>query len=161
MVLIGEMLSNNKKDYNSVTRIKNDLFFEHLSFFFNQGKKISFTVSGNSMYPFIKNGDRVLLKPIELADIKKGRVVLACANGQFLLHRIVSVSGSSVTLAGDGNLIQHETVNFSGIWAVVVEVLNRKQNVQSTSHIFLTLAWYSIRPIRLLLFKLGSLLRIK
>ncbi|MBB6130777.1 S24 family peptidase [Mucilaginibacter lappiensis] len=157
------MSSNSNQGFNRVVRINNSDFFNHLKTYLDEGKKIVFTVSGNSMYPFIKNGDKVLLKSIELDDIKKGRIVLACTNGQFFLHRIVAIHASKIILAGDGNLVQHEVVEIKEIWAIAVEVIYRNwvRNVQSPSLIFFSRVWYRIRPIRLLIFKLRSLLRIK
>lgn len=152
------MISDKNKPVSSrVVRIENSRFFENLKIYLDQGKKIKFTVSGNSMRPFIRNGDQVILKPIELTDIKEGRIVLASKNGQFLLHRIVGFSASGIILAGDGNLIQHETVELKWIWAVVMEVVSRNgnRNVQSFFSIFLACAWYRIRLVRLLLFKTG------
>lgn len=151
------MLAKEKQVSSRVVRIENSHLFEHLKIYLDQGKKIKFTVSGNSMYPFIKNGDQVILKPIESTDIKQGRIVLACANGQFLLHRIVGFSASGVILAGDGNLMQHETVELKWIWAVVIEVVDRNgnRNVQSFFSVFLARVWYRIRLVRLLLFKVG------
>ncbi|MBB6500962.1 S24/S26 family peptidase [Pedobacter cryoconitis] len=156
------MLYNDPQDGTRVVRITNESFFKYLKTYLDQGKKIVFTVSGDSMYPFLKSGSRILLKSIELNDVKKGRVVLAEINGQFILHRIVAVSASEITLAGDGNLIQNETVEIKNIWAVVTEVLDRRwnRNIQSPFQLFLAFVWYIIRPVRLLFFKLWSLFKL-
>ena len=52
-----------------------------------EGKTVSFTASGNSMTPRIRNGQMVSVSPIMSAP-KVGDVVLAKVRGRYWLHKI-------------------------------------------------------------------------
>lgn len=69
-----------------------------------EGHTVTLKLKGNSMRPFLEDGrDKALLtKPVHP---KVGDPVLAeITKGHFVLHRIVALTGNSVTLRGDGNL---------------------------------------------------------
>jgi signal peptidase I len=66
-----------------------------------RGQRVSLTVNGSSMLPFINDGDVVELEPIRTA-LALGDVVLAeSAAGHYVLHRVVRLLGDSVWLRGD------------------------------------------------------------
>ena len=67
-----------------------------------QGGEMWIVVTGHSMQPMIRPGDRVLLGPEE--SIRPGLVVLADVGGRPIMHRVVRVSGDIVTLRGDASL---------------------------------------------------------
>lgn len=64
-----------------------------------QGGEMWIVVTGHSMQPMIRPGDRVLLGPEQ--SIRPGAVVLANADGKPVLHRVARVSGDVVVLRGD------------------------------------------------------------
>lgn len=54
------------------------------------GKSVRFNALGDSMFPFIHNGDLVLVEPIKAECLKTGDVILyEGENGHCLLHRII------------------------------------------------------------------------
>lgn len=66
------------------------------------GLEMRFTAHGRSMFPFIRNGDVVVVEPCADRTLSRGDVVLVnAAGGQTVVHRIVSLSADSVTLLGD------------------------------------------------------------
>lgn len=70
------------------------------------GKKVRFTVSGNSMWPWlIHQRDSVLLEECGNQKLKKGDIILFQAlEHHYVLHRITrKVKGGYIT-TGDGNL---------------------------------------------------------
>lgn len=70
----------------------------------NEGHTVTLPLRGYSMRPFLEDcRDKALLKaPTEL---RVGDAVLAEINQkQYILHRIIHISGNDVTLRGDGNL---------------------------------------------------------
>lgn len=59
-------------------------------------------IYGNSMLPFIRGGvDSVRLRKPE--GVKVGDIVLAVFGGRPLVHRVIAINGTKVTLMGDGN----------------------------------------------------------
>lgn len=59
-------------------------------------------IYGNSMLPFIRGGvDSVRLRKPE--GVKVGDIVLAVFGGRPIVHRVIAINGTKVTLMGDGN----------------------------------------------------------
>ena len=69
-----------------------------------EGHTVTLPLKGYSMRPFLEDGrDKALLRKAK--QIAVGDAVLAeITPGHFVLHRVVSISGQSVVLRGDGNL---------------------------------------------------------
>ncbi|RKY27652.1 MAG: hypothetical protein DRP61_03730 [Candidatus Omnitrophota bacterium] len=47
-----------------------------------------YKVRGNSMWPFLRDKDTVLVKPSEVGEVSLGEVVLVKKDGVFLCHRV-------------------------------------------------------------------------
>lgn len=69
-----------------------------------EGHTVTLKLRGISMRPFLEdNRDKALLA--KMTTPRKGDVALAEVRPKvYVLHRIVSIKGSDVTLRGDGNL---------------------------------------------------------
>lgn len=69
-----------------------------------EGHTVTLPLRGYSMRPFLEDGrDKALLR--KPTKIEVGDAALAeISPGHFVLHRIVSISGNTVILRGDGNL---------------------------------------------------------
>ena len=67
----------------------------------DMGKEIRLTVTGNSMFPLLRNGrDSVLLKKTE--QVKKPQVVLYLGeNDEVILHRIIKKTKQGFMILGD------------------------------------------------------------
>ncbi len=67
-----------------------------------KGKSVNFTISGNSMSPFlIHERDSVVLSPIE-QELKEGDIVFYERNNNaFVLHRIVKIQDDGYYMLGD------------------------------------------------------------
>ena len=66
------------------------------------GFSIRFRATGDSMRPLIREGDRVLVKPIAASKIKAGDVVLAeMDTGRAVMHRVIRVEQGAFTLQAD------------------------------------------------------------
>lgn len=64
-------------------------------------------IASNSMYPKIKKGDIVIIKDIDVNDVKKGDVIRYRMDGYFVVHRVVMISkdkdGLYFITKGDNN----------------------------------------------------------
>jgi len=126
-----------------------DLFRQVISLL-EEGKRVSIPVKGRSMQPFIREGDRVVLKPVRRRDISHGTVVLARVAGSVVLHRVVRYNRNELWLAGDANLSQHEHIAFGDVLATAV---TRTRDDRSTGlnwpcKRIVGMLWYFLRPAR-------------
>ena len=99
----------------------------------NNGGKANLTVTGSSMQPMLVSGrDSVTLIPP--GDEKKGDVVLyQRTNGQYVLHRIIDVTGDGYIISGD-NQAMREPVGKDQLVAVVESFTrNGKQYSRDTA----------------------------
>ena len=82
----------------------NDKFLPEVVRLLDEGHTVTLRLRGYSMRPFLENNrDKALLT--KAGDIKKGDPVLAeISPGHYVLHRIVDISGSTVTLLRNGLL---------------------------------------------------------
>lgn len=104
-----------------------------------EGKTVRVTVRGESMLPFFRSGSTITLRPVREEDIRKYNVVMADAGHAFVVHRIVKVGDTEVTLFGDGNIKGMEHVSRDKIYGVVD---------CSALHIFFAKIWLWLRPVR-------------
>ncbi len=134
-------------------RLANEVFFAEIKRFLEEGKDVIFAVSGNSMAPFVKHGERVLLKSMDSVSFRTGRIVLAKTDKGVVLHRIVAVDDAVVCLTGDGNLGQYEWAERKDVWGVVLTNVERKLDMQAPHRVLRAWIWYRIRPLRRLMAK--------
>lgn len=70
-----------------------------------QGRQASFTVTGMSMWPFLRHGsDQAILAAVEPDDIRKGDILLLrIKQNRYLLHRVTKRTAEGIETTGDGN----------------------------------------------------------
>lgn len=140
---------------NKSFKVPNHLFFEIIEEELKAGKSVKFNVAGNSMIPFLKNADQVIIKqPIDL-NVKIGDILLVKYREKVILHRLVKIEAGEYYLAGDGNLDQIEVVNKEDLLAVVLKGFRgeRELRVNSSFNKKMGLIWYYIRPLRFIFSK--------
>lgn len=139
---------------NSI-HIANELLFEQVTEYLREGKDVTIRVKGNSMRPFLREGDKVLLMPSEGVTLSKGMIVLAKTQEAWVLHRVVQLNQQTVCLAGDANLAVHELIDYEDILAIVKSSY-RGYNIVKLNNkwkYMLGLLWYQMRPFRRLMKK--------
>jgi|SRR5690606_18436883 len=144
-------------------RVANNIFFKEVKEILSSGKDVLFTINGNSMRPFLSHGDKVLISPHNFSDLKIGDIILATSKFGYVLHRLIWKNKSKIWLVGDNNLVQIEEIEKSDILGFVkyAESNNKRINVQSFTHITLSIFWFILRPLRLFVYKIKVLLRLK
>ena len=73
------------------------------------------TVISNSMYPALKRGDLILVKEVALEDIREGTVVVFRHKGGLAVHRVVRLSGETITTKGDANPKEDNPITYDDI----------------------------------------------
>lgn len=136
--------------------IPNEVFFEEVIKHLNLGKSVVFHVSGNSMLPFLKHGEKILLCPLKSDSPTVGEIILSRSSYGIVLHRVVRIKNGKIWLAGDGNLAQHEIVEKDQLLGVMTAVIRNGKNVylDTKSKKILGLFWYYLRPFRIVFSKL-------
>ena len=79
---------------------------------------------GHSMRPLINNGDTLLIKSLNAAELHPGDIALFClrSNG-FVVHRVIKKNGSGLLLTnGDSIRYLDEPVAEEQIFGIVVEI---------------------------------------
>ncbi len=135
--------------------IPNELFFQEAKELLGEGKKVSLYVQGNSMRPFLRNGDKVLLSSASSRRIKKGAIVLARSSMGIVLHRIVRVDANNCLLAGDAHSKQIEKASIADVIGIVVGAhrYGKEIRLNSLHKRFLSFLWRILRPLRGVVFK--------
>ena len=106
-------------------------------------------IYGNSMLPFIRGGvDSVRLRKPE--GVKVGDIVLAVFGGRPIVHRVIAINGTKVTLMGDGNLKGTEKGNLSEVLGIVDQIISPSGRCRKPGNGRL---WRRLLPVRKCLLK--------
>ena len=116
-----------------------------------EGISVTFPVNGRSMLPFIVGGRESVILEKPLA-IQVGDVVLAYVeNSRYVVHRIVKIEGSHITLMGDGNLYGVEHCQMQDIKAAatyVVSASGKRRSLVSRQSRRRAALWGRLKPVR-------------
>ena len=119
---------------------------------FRQGLTVTLTVTGRSMRPlFFHKRDRVILSACDPYSLKRGDVPLYRRdNGQYVLHRIVSVYDDTYTLTGDAQWQLETDLPKDHVLAVMTGFIRKGKTVDC--HHFgyraYTALWMWLLPLR-------------
>lgn len=136
--------------------VNNEIFFELILSEIEQEKEVIIPVKGNSMFPFIKDGQRIALMPLKNSNLRLGDIVLAKWNNQYILHRIIAMNEFQVSLAGDNNLSLIEKTDISNVLGKLKGSFNDKNvfRVHSVLNRYLGILWYFTRIPRIIIKKI-------
>lgn len=106
---------------------------------FRESDSVIIPTKGNSMRPFIRGGDNVLLVRVG-NPLKVGMIILArTLDKRVVLHRIIGINGDYLTLMGDGNLKGTERCRKSEVIAVAQSVVGHKSGLYTRKNM---LGWW-------------------
>ena len=129
--------------------------------FNNTGSNVRITVSGDSMYPFLRNGiDSVELSKAEFTELKKFDIVLIKREtGDYILHRVIKKDKDCFFIAGDAQQWIEGPLFPVQLQAVVKAVWRRNKKISCDSRLWLTYSrvWLQCLPIRYLLLRLARI----
>jgi len=102
-------------------------------------------IYGNSMLPFIRGGvDSVRLRKPE--GVKVGDIVLAVFGGRPIVHRVIAIDGTKVTLMGDGNPKgMTERGDLSNVLGIVDQIISPSGRSRKPSN---GKVWRRLLPVR-------------
>jgi Peptidase S24-like len=72
----------------------------------SDGSAVRFRAAGRSMHPTIRDGETLMLAPMQVAELRRGDILLARQPGRLVAHRVVSLTTqnndvATVLLRGD------------------------------------------------------------
>lgn len=104
--------------------LPNQTFFELAERMLRQGKEVKMRVKGQSMRPFLLNGEEVTIVPVsDSNELREGIIILAkTGNGTTVLHRIHEVHHCFIIMKGDGNINQTEPVLPTDVLGIVSSI---------------------------------------
>ena len=122
------------------------------------GNEIRFRACGNSMVPFVENGDILSVIPMDPLKARIGDVILhRRKNGALAAHRIQRIlrdraRPSAVRTRGDAHPGDGEMIPLEAILGQVIRVQrgNRKISLTSRSHRARAALWSAIQPAGIL-----------
>ena len=113
--------------------------------------KAALTVTGNSMYPMLKNcRDKVYL--IQAKAIPKNRALILYhrEDGKYILHRIVRIVAPGVYLCAGDNQWETERVDVSQVIAIVESFCRKGKHysVTDSGYRLYVWVWTMLLPVR-------------
>lgn len=106
-------------------------------------------VTGNSMYPFLRNRvDSVVLKKT-MDKCKVGDIVLFNYHGNWILHRIIKIKGDMIIICGDA-LRKCEYAHINDIIGVVDKIIKKDTeiNINRLWYRIKVKVWMILKPFR-------------
>lgn len=124
-----------------------------------QGETVSFTVTGESMSPFLRHGrDQVCLSAPAVPPVRGDIVLFRRTNGQYVLHRVLRrLKDGNYAIIGDGQQQIESPIAPSQILATVTQVCRKGKILTASSfwwHFFAG-PWLTLLPLRPLLRRLA------
>lgn len=104
--------------------LPNQTFFQLAEQMLRQGHQVKIMAKGQSMRPFLLNGEEVTVVPVPDPNrLRKGIIILAkTTDGTTILHRIHEMGDGFILMKGDGNIDQTETVLPADVLGIVSSI---------------------------------------
>jgi hypothetical protein len=127
------------------------------------GNSAKITVTGMSMYPFLREGiDKVELSKTNLQGIRRGVIVMILReNGQYVMHRVLKKYENSFFMIGDSQQWIEGPVYPEQLVAVVTAVWRKNKRIECSNFWwkFLSSIWLKLIPFRYFLIRVYKYLR--
>ena len=135
--------------------VSNDLFFADVTASLTQGRTVTIPVKGYSMLPFIRGGKDLVELESPSTPLRPYDIVLFHVgteeNGKWIMHRILKVDGTHLTIQGDGVTRGREHVETNQVKARAITIIRagkKPVDPYSKGQIALVKIWNFFRPLR-------------
>lgn len=135
---------------------------------FRKGKSARFQAKGWSMRPFIRDGDIIVVSPIENSSIKAGDVVFhLTTENKVIVHRVIKKykkdkdNRITMLIKGDATFSSPEKVEMQDVLGKVVEVERngRKKRLDRKLYQIMGLFFAAISPFSRWIYPIGSIMK--
>lgn len=125
---------------------------------FENGGSARITVTGMSMYPFLRDGkDSVELAKTDFSKIRRGDIVLALRNnGQYFLHRIYKKNEDSFFMMGDAQTWIDGPYMPNQLIAIVTKIWRQDKIIECSSFGWRVISniWRLLKPVRRIMLRI-------
>ena len=146
-----------------IKRIKSETLFEVIKEVLSQGDKVHITVTGMSMYPFLREGiDGVELIHGSYVDINRGDIVIIQREtGEYVMHRVLNKHLDHFYIIGDAQQWIEGPLRPDQLIAIVTAVWRGDKRIDCANFWWKILSrlWLRLIPFRYLI--LGSYRRFR
>ena len=154
----------NRTDEYSTKEIDTAAYFDTMKELVEEGRKVSVTVAGNSMSPFLIHGrDRVFFEKPD-RPLKRGDIVLyQRRNGRYIMHRICRAEEEGFYIVGDAQTEIEGPVQREQIFARITQCQRKGRIIAPGSFWwdFFEKIWIRIIPFRPWIVKTYTFLSFK
>lgn len=142
---------------SELKEVKSDSIMPVIKNLIKEGKGVRITVTGNSMYPFLRDKkDSVVLYKTSMESVKIGDIILVRRQeGDYVLHRVIRKGKQALYLLGDAQKSKEGPIYSSQILAKA-EVIYRGERELAVDGWFiriLSLLWTLVIPFRKIIMK--------
>lgn len=133
--------------------------FEPMLSLLQEGYDAEFTVTGNSMWPFLRHKrDKVTIRREAATFLRKGDIVLLRTEQGYLLHRITRRKGDMLQTTGDRNCYRDAYAETSCVLGKVVTFTRKGKVISCKDPLYRLIGWlwcamYPVRPLILCLLR--------
>lgn len=142
----------------SVKRIKAATMFPLISEILSQGQCAKITVTGNSMFPFLRDGiDSVELTKGSFQQLSRGDIVMIRrTSGEYIMHRIIRKEINFFFMVGDAQQWVEGPLYPEQVVAIVTAIWRKDKRIDCSNRWWrcLTNLWLTILPYRYFILKL-------
>lgn len=140
-----------------IKKIKSSEIFPLIKEMLNDGQKVWITVTGMSMYPFLREEkDSVELSATSIDSIARGDIVLIKrVSGEYILHRVLRKKKEYFYIIGDAQQWIEGPLRKEQLVAVVTSVRSRSYQIscQNKWWKLLVAFWINVIPLRSFILK--------
>lgn len=133
-------------------RVKSENIFPVIKEMLDEGKSIRITVTGMSMYPFLReNIDSVELSKANISNICRGDIVMILTHSNvYVMHRVIKVEESCFYMVGDAQEEIEGPLRYDQIFAKVTSIWrkDKKIDVSNVWWKFFSGLWMLLLPFR-------------
>lgn len=137
---------------SEIKRISTGVMMPVIRKFLEDDKSVRITVTGNSMYPFLRdNKDSVELITCSFSEIRAGDIILIQRDDSaYVLHRVIFKKKEHVYINGDAQRSLEGPIRKDQILAKVTTVWRKRAEISVNNILWKTLAflWFCILPFR-------------
>ena len=145
---------------NSVKAVPMEQMAPLISELVSEGRTAKFTMTGDSMRPFLKHKkNTVVLEKVAPSDVKRLDVVFyRRESGAYVLHRVIKADPEKLTLCGDGQYKIEEGVPRDAVIALLSGYYSDKApekfiSCKNKGYKLIAAFWVSTRGIRYFFFR--------
>lgn len=102
-----------------------------------QGHSVQTIASGNSMFPFIRDGDILTIQPTPIEHIKRGDIAVYESAEKWIAHRVIHISSNNgilqIVTRGDARISNDELIIKENYIGSVITLERNKKTISLTS----------------------------